>query len=211
VARTILHAPDLLQSPRTRLKRFSTRAALVAWFGMMLAIGMSLLVRHSVALPRAKVDVELERAMAALRTPADANMWMAVHVLYADCRCSQRIADHLLTSLRPADLAERVLLVGRNTELENGLAAHGLHVVLVEPEDLATRYHVLAVPMLLVAAPDGSIRYAGGYTTRKQGPDPRDVEIVASARAGQAMATLPIFGCAVSRRLEQVLNPLGLP
>jgi hypothetical protein len=178
---------------------------------MMLAIGMSLHVRHSVAMPRPAADAELARAMATLRTPAEADRWMAVHVLYADCRCSQRIADHLLSSPRPADLLERVLLVGRSAELEDGLATHGLQVVLVEPEELAARYHILAVPMLVVAAPDGSIRYAGGYTTRKQGPDPRDVEIIASARAGRAMAALPLFGCAASRKLEKVLNPLGLP
>jgi hypothetical protein len=193
------------------VKRFSVGAALSVWFGVMLAIGASLLVRHSVALPRPAVDAELERSMSTLRIPADAGKWMAVHVLYADCRCSQRVADHLLSSSRPADLVEQVLLVGRSGALEGSLTARGFRVTVVEPDELAARYHVLAVPLLLVAAPDGSIRYAGGYTTRKQGPDPRDLEILASAKADRVTAALPVFGCAVSRKLDQVLNPLGLP
>jgi hypothetical protein len=193
------------------MKRFGIRAALTVWFSVMLAIGASLLVRHSVALPRPAVDSELERSLSTLRTPADVGKWMAVHVLYAECRCSQRVADHLLSSPRPADLAEQVLLVGRSAALEDSLTARGFHVTAVEPDELAARYHVLAVPLLLVAAPDGSIRYAGGYTTRKQGPDPRDLEIIASAKANRVTAALPVFGCAVSQKLDQVLNPLGLP
>ena len=60
-------------------------------------------------------------------------------------------------------------------------------------------------------APDGTVRYVGGYTDRKQGLDAKDLAIVADTRAGQDVAPLPIFGCAVSARLRAALNPLGMP
>jgi hypothetical protein len=136
---------------------------------------------------------------------------MVVHVLYAQCACSQRIADHVLGGGRPADVAERVLLIGRDAALEARFAAAGLPVSLVTEDEAATEFHVVAAPAFVVVAPDGGVRYVGGYTERKQGPDPRDLAILAAARAGRPFAPLPIFGCAVSARLRSSLNPLGLP
>jgi hypothetical protein len=193
------------------LRRRLSRLGLTAWFVVMLAIGATLLARHVVALPRPVADEALGRAMASLRMPEDAKRWMAVHVLYAECRCSQRIAEHLLSSSRPSDVSERVLLVGRDPDLEGRFAARGLRVVLTDATEVGSRYHVAAVPLLVVVAPDDTVRYAGGYTPRKQGPDPQDLQLVADARAGRSPATLPVFGCAVSARLKSSLNPLGLP
>jgi hypothetical protein len=196
---------------RDAAKRIAPRAALFVWFAVMLAIGATLMARHAVALPRPEVDADFTRAMSTFRTPRDAGRWMAVHVLYAECRCSQRIADHLLATTRPADVVEQVLLVGHGAEIEARLVSHGFRVTVVEPEQLAERYHVVAVPLFVVVAPDGTIRYAGGYTTRKQGPDPRDLELIAAAKTDGPLDALPIFGCPVNEQLAQTLNPLGLP
>jgi hypothetical protein len=99
----------------------------------------------------------------------------------------------------------------RDAELEARLKAHGFRVVLVSANELSERYQVLAAPLLIVAAPDGSIRYSGGYTRRKQGPDPEDLEIINSLRRERSVDTLPILGCAVSEKLRAALNPLRLP
>ncbi len=181
------------------------------WFLVMLSIGTTLLARHAVALPRPSVDEPLARAMATLRGPDGAGRWMAVHVLYTECQCSQRIVAHLLASDRPRDVAERVVLVGRNADLEQRLASRGFHVLPSTTAELADRYHVVAVPLLVVVAPDGTVRYAGGYTNRKQGPDPRDLEILAETGADRRPTPLPLLGCAVSDRLRASLNPLNLP
>jgi hypothetical protein len=177
----------------------------------MLAVGSTLLARHVIALPRPIEDASFVRAMASMRSPTEAGRWMAVHVLYGECQCSQRIADHLVTSDRPSGVAEHVLLVGRSAGLEARLAARGFPVVLTNAAELSDYYHVAGVPLLVVVAPDDTVRYAGGYTTRKQGPDPRDLDILADVRADRFFARLPVFGCAVSTRLQAALNPLRLP
>jgi hypothetical protein len=178
----------------------------------MLLLGAALLGRHMIALPRPSAQDEvLGRSMASLRGAPDAGRWMAVHVLYGECKCSQRVVDHLLSSERPADLSEKVLLVGGDDALRDRLTARHFAVVPVAAEDLDARYHVSGVPLLVVVDPDGLIRYSGGYTTSKQGPDPRDVEIIADARADRTVAALPVFGCAVSQKLRAALNPLGVP
>jgi len=50
----------------------------------------------------------------------------------------------------------------------------------------------------------------GGYTERKQGFDIQDVSIVERLRNEKSVAELPLFGCAVSRSLQALLDPLGI-
>jgi hypothetical protein len=193
------------------LGRALGRVGLSAWFIAMVAVCGTLLGRHLIALPRPANDAALAQAMSSLRGSDGAGRWMTVHVLYADCPCSKLVAEHVLAGGRPGGVIERVLLIGRDADLEAKFGAMGLPVTTVSEDEAATRFHVVAAPTLVVVAPDGTVRYAGGYTARKQGPSPQDLTILASARAGRDVAPLPIFGCAVSARLRHSLNPLGLP
>ena len=68
-----------------------------------------------------------------------------------------------------------------------------------------------AVPMLVVVDPLGVVRYAGGYTDRKQGPVFRDVEILMMARALMPITGSPVYGCATSERLHSRLALLPVP
>ncbi len=194
------------------VSRKTAYAVLFVWFVAMGALGVSLLARHEAALPVPEANGELAGALSSLREADEKGQWMAVHVLYTECRCSQRLLQHLLETTRPTGTSEHVLLVGHDEGLEQKLRAKSFRVTNVESTELGDRYHVTAVPLLVIAAPDGSIRYAGGYTTHKQGPDPRDLQILAEARStGSVLGALPIFGCAVSERLKKILNPLGIP
>jgi hypothetical protein len=193
------------------LGQSAARVGLTLWFVLMVAVGGTLLGRHLLALPRPANNPALALAMSSLRGADGVGRWMNVHVLYAECLCSQQIADHLLAGNRPADVAERVLLIGHDPKLEERFATAGLRLTNVSEDEAATRFGVVAAPTFVVVAPDGTVRYVGGYTERKQGPDPRDLAILARARMGEDVAPLPIFGCAVSARLRSSLNPLGLP
>src|ERR1700733_5402973 len=216
-AQSIPAPPDIGATARSHwdrarnARRWLGQMGLGIWFVAMLAIGATLLGRHLVALPRPVKDAALAQAMDTMRGPDDAGLWMAIHVLYAECQCSQRIAEHLLASRRPREIAERVLFIGHDPDLEARFAAAGLLVVRTDENEAAVRYHVAAAPLFVFVAPDGALRYVGGYTERKQGPDPRDVEILAEARADREVAPMPVFGCAVSARLRADINPLGLP
>ena len=70
---------------------------------------------------------------------------------------------------------------------------------------------VFAIPVDSAGPAAGEVRYAGGYTERKQALFPRDREIVAALRAGDEVTPLPVFGCAVSNELKRTINPLRLP
>jgi hypothetical protein len=62
-----------------------------------------------------------------------------------------------------------------------------------------------------VLDPGDHARYVGGYTARKQGPDVQDRKILATLLGGTKPEENPVYGCAVSSRLQAALNPIGVP
>ncbi|HLK41165.1 MAG TPA: hypothetical protein VKU41_30650 [Polyangiaceae bacterium] len=184
------------------------KIALVAWFVAMVAVGSGLLAKHVLALPAPAVSPKLAASLDALRGPHAQSTWLAVHVLYSECRCSQRIVDHLVSTERPVGWSEIVLWVGNlapRAELEQRF-----DVRRVRSADLAA-YGIEAAPLLVVVDPAGHVRYAGGYTTRKQGPVIDDLRIFDDSRREAVVASLPVFGCAVSDRLKRALAVLPTP
>ncbi len=183
--------------------------ALGLWFASTAAVGSTFLAQHLLPLPGSSGS-SAGVALAALRRPADAGKALAVHVLFTECRCSQRVAEAIL-SRRTRDVAEHVLLVGRDAVLERRFAERGIAVTSTTREDLSSRYGVASAPVFFVASPSDRTLYFGGYTDRKQGLVLRDREILAAATTGAEPVPLPIYGCAVAEELRAERNPLGLP
>lgn len=184
---------------------------LVAWAGLALVGTSTLMASHLYTLPQPELaDPKLRERVAALRTNVAPDQWHAIHVLYAACRCSQRIFDHLFDAPRPAGFHETVLLVGDDDAAVARANAAGFEVVGVTPTQLAQEFHIEAAPLLMVSDPAGRIVYAGGYSERKQGYEALDREVMEGLRDGAAPSTLPLFGCGVSKQLQSALDPLGL-
>jgi hypothetical protein len=187
-----------------------SRVAFGVWCAGVLLLGATLLGAHLLSLPQPDAgDPVLARAIAAERGPRERGAWMAVHVLSSECGCSRGILDHIFSGPRPADLAERILLVGTDAEIEERARARGIPVRVITADDLA-RAHIEAAPLLIVSDPRGRLVYVGGYTDRKQSAAIADIDIIAAARAGRAIPPLPLFGCAVSEGLKQAADPAGL-
>ena len=177
----------------------------------MVALG-TLMVGHWYALPTpaAAQRPAVAAALSTLRSSDDRARWFSVHVLYAECRCSQRIFEHLYTSTRPADLSEHILLIGAHEEYARRAREGGFGLTQVEPEELARRFHLEAAPLLAITDSTEQLRYLGGYTERKQGLDIQDLAILERLRSQQSPDELPLFGCAVARALQTLLDPLGV-
>jgi hypothetical protein len=212
---TVRQSAPALAVERTRLPNARTghHVLLGGWFVLLSVVSASLLVRH-LALPRPQ-NHELGLALAEFRPDRRTDdtgreELGLVHVLYAECRCSNLVVEHLCTKPRPAGVVEHVLLVGSDEPLAKKLGSHGFDVKRVSSEDLES-LGIEAAPLFVVLSRTGDVRYAGGYTERKQGLLPRDREIVSALRAGRDAAPFPVFGCAVSDGLKRTLNPLRLP
>ncbi|MEO7328426.1 MAG: hypothetical protein ABI193_07610, partial [Minicystis sp.] len=174
-------AGSTLPLPLRRSRR-ATRVATAligAWSALLVVALSTLMAGHWATLPGAdKADPVIQREIDALRAPGEEKRWLMVHVLYGECRCSQRLMDHLVERERPAGLVEKVILVGAEGEQADRLRAKGYAVQVVTRRGLSDRFHLGAAPLLLIAAPDGSLRYQGGYGDRKQGPDIADLTIL---------------------------------
>lgn len=192
-------------------KTFLVRIGFALWALLTLVIVGTLMVGHWYTLPKPdKDDVGLTHAIDELRGPAEQESWMAVHVLYTECRCSQRVFDHIFSSDRLKSVSEKILLVGADAEIEKRAQQSGFQVTVLTPVQLQEQFSLQAAPLLLVVNPQGAIVYSGGYTKRKQGPDNQDIEIITSLMAEKTPQELPLYGCGTSAELQNLLDPLGI-
>jgi hypothetical protein len=198
-------------TPATGGRRRLLRRVFWVWAVGVFVLAGSLALAHDYALPKPLRDEQGVRAAVAQSRRADEQgRWLALHVLYSRCRCSERTLAHLFARGPRTDVSERIVLVGAHASFEQQARAAGFVVEVIAPEQLQTRYQVEAAPLFIVADPEGSLRYVGGYTERKQSLAQRDVVILDALRQGGFARELPLFGCAVSRRLQALFDPFGL-
>lgn len=173
--------------------RFATTALLIAWGGGGTVVGVWLMRSHWVPRPVPPAGDVL---------PGYSGGWTALHALGADCRCSRRVLARLHGRPPLAGVRERILWVGG----EAVPTPVGFEVESLTADGLRATYRTEAVPVLVVADPDGLVRYRGGYTTRKQGLEIRDEQIISAVRRGESVPPLPVYGCesAGSRRVESL-------
>lgn len=136
--------------------------------------------------------------------------WQAIHLLSVSCSCSRGVAEHLIARGPMAHVKEQIVLAGNDATLTQRLAAAGFPVRTMDPEVIANRYHVAGAPWLVFVSPAGDVRYQGGYTPAHARNDYRDEQVWASLSSGGSVAPLPVLGCALGKRLQRTLDPLGL-
>ncbi len=185
--------------------RPATAFAFAVWALLLMAVGTAMMVDHWVGIP-VTPPADARPLLRAAHAPATG--WSVVHVLYASCPCSRRIVDHLVARRPFTDTTESVLLLGELPKQEEALQAAGYGVVHVDAVGLAA-LAIDAAPAFVVVK-DGVVRHSGGYSAHKQGLDYADAATVAALRRGDLTVRLPVLGCAVSRELQRLLDPLLL-
>ena len=171
---------------------------LAGWFALFVALGAGLLSKHILPFRAPATDERLGSSLATLRG-ADESGWLAVHVLYEDCRCSVLVAEHLANTRRDKAWSEVVLWVGKDVPPALGSRFDVRRVSSVE----LSRFGIEAAPILVALDPKNHVHYAGGYTERKQGPVIDERRLMQQARANDYVEPLPVYGCAVSARLRE--------
>ena len=202
-------------APGARTRKTLIYGGLIAWVAACVVLGCYLLATHLLTLPApAPADPVLHHGITAHRRTEQRERWLVLHVVYDECKCSQRVLDHLLADRRPPGLAERVVLVTEHRDASAALIAaipaHGFELDVVTPEQLVAEYHIEAAPLLVIVDPQDAVRYVGGYTPRKQAADVRDLAVIAAVQRGETVEPLPTFGCAIGAALSSRLDPLGI-
>lgn len=182
-----------------------TTGLILVWGAFLSCAMATLMAGHWVSLPHPETG-------AVLRTPSEQNdsQLNAFHFLYGDCACSKRILKSLLQREPLDGIHERIVLIGEDSVFEEKARLQGYAVTVVTPSELKQLYEIESAPLLIATDDAGTIRYSGGYTSRKQGLAHQDVGILQSLLAGQSCPELPVYGCAVSQRLKDLIDPLNL-
>jgi hypothetical protein len=160
------------------------------------------------AMPEPGDEARLVRELRALRRDADRGF--VVHVIYAGCSCTARLFAHLTQRARFVDADEIVLFVGDDPAKRHAAENAGLRFTTASPAVLAERYGIEAAPLLIAFDAAGRLRYLGGYYNHPSTIFPLDEKIHAQVAQGAAPAPLPVFGCAVSPRLQNSVDPLRI-
>src|ERR1041384_8116769 len=137
---------------RSAMRRLVIYGALTVWAAVCLAIGVYQLASPLLTLPApAPADPVLHGGIAAHRRFHQLDRWLALHVVYDECKCSQRVLDRLLVEPRPPGIAERVILVtehrAERSEWIAAIQAHGFELDVVTPDQLVADYAIEAAPL----------------------------------------------------------------
>jgi len=195
---------------RSGLARACGGAGFAVW-----AVGASglvayLMALHAVPLPPA-AGAPVHPTLAVMQTGR--KVWRAIHVLAEGCPCSAAVADDLVSRGPAGELDETVYVAGGDgNDLERRLTGRGFRVRRVTSDLLLSGFAIRGAPWLVVVDPDGRVAYSGGYAAERPGAgvELQDLSIIRQLRAGQRVAPLPAFGCAIDPALRRAMDPLGL-
>lgn len=176
-------------------------ALLLVWASAGIIAGAAFMRSHWVPLPVPPADNSPPTVA------ADGDGWTALHVLHAECGCSRRVLARLRERPPEPGVRERVLWVREGSNSGESFPA-GFEVEQLTGPELVRKYHLAAAPVLVVRDPAGAMRYCGGYTARKRGPDLRDLEIIRATRVGAPPAPLPVYGCTVAAQSKDAADLL---
>lgn len=100
-----------------------------------------------------------------------------------------------------------MLFVGSNARNQALAVRAGFEFASISAQELVSRFGLEAAPVLLIFDSAGILRYAGGYYDHPATITPLDERIHTLFTANAKVETLPVFGCAVSPRLQKSLDP----
>jgi hypothetical protein len=199
------HLPDQKESKGAR---WTGKLLLAGWVIITMVGLASLSLGHMAAMPEPDDQARLTREMLALRRDPARSFF--VHVIYAGCSCTERLFAHLTERARFPGADEIVLFIGEDPAKRRAAELAGLRFITASPAELAARYGIEAAPVLIAFDAGGRLRYLGGYYNHPSTLFPLDEKIHAELAQGAIPKPLPVFGCAVSQRLQKSVDPMGI-
>jgi hypothetical protein len=176
----------------------------------MAALGVLLMARHAPLQARAATALP---HMLDASDGTNSGELHAIHVLGAECGCSLRVLESLLSHPSHPNIRETIFWVsatGTDHGAQARAAALGYGFEVMQPHEATARTGLRAGPFLLLMDGSSVALYGGGYSERPRGPLYRDREILQLAMAGKKSAALPVFGCAFDDAFRRAVNPLNL-
>jgi hypothetical protein len=185
------------------------RLFLLAWVPGTICGLAALMLNHFVSMPNPD-DLERLRKGVLGFTQGD-HGFRLVHVIYQDCSCTNNLFTHLMDRGAFPEAEETILFIGKDNERRLKAARAGFRFREISSATLTEQLGVEAAPLLIVLSNDGGrLAYIGGYYDEPATIRALDEAVFASVEGGATPDPLPLYGCAVSERLQSAIDPLGL-
>lgn len=134
-----------------------------------------------------------------------------VHTIYEKCSCTNSLLKHLVERGLQASSHEVVFVIGSRAPFETELSAKGFSVFKMKQQDFVKEFGIEAAPLLTLINSKGDLMYMGGYFKTSEARISTDQDIIQRALIeGQPYKPLPLYGCAVSDRLQKYIDPFRL-
>lgn len=193
-----------------RPKPWMTTCLFFVWGAILSFVCVFLMADHWAPF-KSPDTTNLEHVLARLHpVEKQERRWKAIHVLYQHCGCSNLVLDSILENGPHPDAEEHIVLVGQADPIVLRLAeSRGFSVETLSDRELWDAYRLEIAPLLIVREADGQIRYCGGYTNRKRGSQVKIHDLLSSLVRKGRVQELPVYGCAVSEKMKNAMDPLG--
>lgn len=165
---------------------------------------------HWITLPKPDLSNVQWPAQLTSKNPDGAASWNAFHFLYSDCPCSMRILDELVKHPPHPGVHETIFLIGESVTAADAAIRIGYSIKYTTPEKVEEEFGIEAAPLLIVRSDEQAVTYLGGYTSRRQSLNAQHREIISRCYAGDEVVSLPLYGCAVSAGLKDLVDPLRM-
>jgi hypothetical protein len=180
---------------------------LIIWIPAISAVIGFLMLNHIIAMPLPDDYKKIQQNMPRLRHGAG---WLMVHVIYQNCSCTNSLTESLLERGPRPGIDESIIFVGDDPAFEKKFEARGFSFEFETKASIAERYGIEAAPMLLIFSPQDRLEYGGGYFERPSVYRSMDQKYLARLQKGEKVEALPLYGCAVSTRLQKITDPFGI-
>lgn len=135
------------------------------------------------------------------------------HFITPACSCSQQVYKHLL-SRKPLENELAIIIDDNELEFEKNLKAKGYKVQLIETKKLDAEKAdmIKGVPLLVIYDNNLETQYVGGYSDKSITPFTKiNIQsFLNNIEKKRKIASMPVIGCAVSKKYQKLLDPLGL-
>ena len=136
------------------------------------------------------------------------NQWYVYHILGEGCSCSTLIMNFLTSRKELDGVNEKILWVGKQDTWKKKAENNGFAFELVNYKE---KSELAGLPAMLIF--DGAKqKYTGGYANRfiSTTAHIQADEIIKKTMSRNNLASLPIRGCALSKRLQDYIDPLNI-
>lgn len=191
-------------------KNYFGKVFIVIWI-VVITVVMSLqMASHLVSMP---IPENIDNFLNKIKKSyyKDDGRAVIVHAIYEKCSCTNSLLKHLVErGLQPLS-QEVIFVIGSEAPYESELVAKGFSVFKMKQDEFVNEFGIEAAPLLTLINNKGELKYMGGYFKTSEARVSTDQEIIQKALIeDKPPEPLPLYGCAVSDRLQKYIDPFQL-